>query len=151
MVAMRLFWLLCSYIYVALFVFICLWKAGDVGASGSRLTASSRYRGSRESLQSGMTYSARRNSNSSMYNGTRTEIYFYYNFYFLLFFSYFMFLLFWLFLFLYQITTITMEVLCVILIMDMAGHVNLLVLAISVSLPMNHDVYILPLHPECLG
>ena len=38
---------------------------------GNRLSSSNRYRGSRESLQSGMTYSARRNSNSSAYNGTR--------------------------------------------------------------------------------
>jgi len=37
------------------------------GHSGTRLS-SNRFRGSRESLQSGMTYSARRGSNASMYN-----------------------------------------------------------------------------------
>merc|ERR1719414_1788667 len=41
---------------------------GGVDLVGNRLSASSRYRGSRESLQSGMTYSARKNSQSSMYN-----------------------------------------------------------------------------------
>merc|ERR1719367_703393 len=41
---------------------------GGVDLVGNRLSASTRYRGSRESLQSGMTYSARKNSQSSMYN-----------------------------------------------------------------------------------
>merc|ERR1719422_2777508 len=40
----------------------------SVDLVGNRLSASTRYRGSRESLQSGMTYSARKNSQSSMYN-----------------------------------------------------------------------------------
>lgn len=39
---------------------------GDV--VGGRLSASNRYRGSRESLQSGMTYSARKGSSSTLHN-----------------------------------------------------------------------------------
>ena len=46
---------------------------GDV--VGGRLSASNRYRGSRESLQSGMTYSARKGSSSTLHNGTYSIIY----------------------------------------------------------------------------
>merc|ERR1711981_1379827 len=41
---------------------------GGVDMTGNRLSASNRYRGSRESLQSGMTYSARKNSSSTLHN-----------------------------------------------------------------------------------
>ena len=53
-----------------LFMFIYFSFHFKVDLVGNRLSASTRYRGSRESLQSGMTYSARKNSQSSMYNGT---------------------------------------------------------------------------------
>ena len=57
--------------HLFLFMFIYFSFHFKVDLVGNRLSASTRYRGSRESLQSGMTYSARKNSQSSMYNGTR--------------------------------------------------------------------------------
>ena len=48
---------------------------GDV--VGGRLSASNRYRGSRESLQSGMTYSARKGSSSTLHNGTYSSIFYF--------------------------------------------------------------------------
>ena len=55
-----------KHIFVHTFVLFCLVEGGHNG--GGRLS-SSRFRGSRESLQSGMTYTNRRGSNASIYNG----------------------------------------------------------------------------------
>ena len=64
----------CFYVFILiLFIINFIYKADVVG---NRLSASSRYRGSRESLQSGMTYSARKNSNASMYNGINFTLFY---------------------------------------------------------------------------
>ena len=60
-------------IYILIFGFFIVDFKGDV--VGGRLSASNRYRGSRESLQSGMTYSARKGSSSTLHNGTYSSIF----------------------------------------------------------------------------
>ena len=63
-----LFFVIYFYLFYSRIIFFL--SGFEVDLVGGRLSASNRYRGSRESLQSGMTYSARKNSQSSMYNGT---------------------------------------------------------------------------------
>ena len=70
-----LFFCVCRDFCLIFVSFIFNFK-GDV--VGGRLSASNRYRGSRESLQSGMTYSARKGSSSTLHNGTYSSIHFYF-------------------------------------------------------------------------
>jgi hypothetical protein len=63
------------YVFILILFIIILNFFCKADAVGNRLSASNRYRGSRESLQSGMTYSARKNSNASMYNGINFQLF----------------------------------------------------------------------------
>ena len=71
------YYFLCWFHYLSFnFCFFYFFNfKGDV--VGGRLSASNRYRGSRESLQSGMTYSARKGSSSTLHNGTYFSIFYF--------------------------------------------------------------------------